>query len=334
MEPVLAALRSAARRELLPRDGAILLAVSGGPDSMALFHGCIDLASANGWRLTVAHVHHGLRGREADRDLAFVADAARRAGVPFHFRRCDAKKAARELRLSPEAAARYLRYAALAEMARAAGAARIAVAHHRGDVAETHALARERRGGTFALAGPRERRADDVVRPLLSVTRGDVLDFLARRGLAFRRDASNGDRRLARNRVRRELAAAGPDEVDRLARTAALHARRRDAVERAVRGRIAPGLHRGPGATLADAALLARCDREIARRALWEAAAPYALPGRPPFTGREREQILDRLAAGGDFRFEAGRRIRFERRGALLSISPRPAAARGGAPRV
>jgi tRNA(Ile)-lysidine synthase len=327
VDPVLAALRRAVESELLPRGGSILLAVSGGPDSMALFHGCRELADALEWTLTVGHVHHGLRGREADRDLAFVRDHCRRLGLTFLLRRVDAAGHARALGLSPEAAARHVRYAALAGMARACRADRIAVAHQADDVAETCALARERRGGTFALAGPRERRDDGVVRPLLAVTRAQIFAFLAARGAGFRRDASNGDLRLARNRVRRELAAEGPDAARRLARAAVSHARRRDAIEQEVRERVLPGIRRGPGATLADAAALARGDREVARRALLEAAAPYARPGRPPLTGRERERILDRLAGGGDFRFEAGRRIRFERRGAVLTVSPRPGAA-------
>ena len=334
MEPVLEALRSAAADGLLPRRAAILLAVSGGPDSMALFHGCLELAGETRWRLSVAHVHHGIRGREADRDLAFVREQARRAGLPFHWRRRDAPRAARELGLSPEAAGRRERYDALAEMSRAAEADAIAVAHHRGDVAESHVLARERRGGIFALAGPRSRRADGVVRPLLAVERRDLLEFLARRGHPFRRDASNGDLRFARNRVRRELAAAGTTRIDRLAEEATRIASHRDAIESEVGRRIRPAVHRGPGATLVEAAVLAGADREVARRGLWEAAAPFARPGRPPFTGREREQILDRLAGGRDFRFEAGRRIRFERRGGLLSISAGAVLRKRRAPKV
>ena len=311
----------------------MLLAVSGGADSMALLYGCRELAGELGWVLSVGHVHHGLRGREADRDLAFVRDQARRLGLPFFFRRVDAAALARSEGLSPEAAARSVRYAALREMAREAGAGRIASAHQREDVAESLLLARERRGGVASLAGPRESRADGVVRPLLSVTRPQILAFLSERGVPHRRDASNGDLRLRRNRVRRQLAedVAGTVGASALARAAGRLAREREILDRAFAAQMLPHIHRGPGTTLVDASALESAAPELARRAISEAAKPYAAPFRPPLTGRERERLLERLRAGGDFRFEAGRRIRFERRGRLLAVRPvAPSVDRGG----
>jgi tRNA(Ile)-lysidine synthase TilS/MesJ len=221
-------------------------------------------------------------------------------------------------------------------MAREAGAERIAVAHQKDDVAETYLLARERRGGVFSLAGPRERRADGVVRPLLGVTRREILAFLEKRGVGHRRDASNGDLRFDRNRVRRDLARqADPARaIEALAAEAFARAAERVRLESEYAERVRPRLSSGPGVTLADASFLAACPRELARRALVEAAAPFAAPGRPAFTGAEREQILDRLASGSDFRFEAGRRIRFERRGGLLRVSPRPGPPRAAGRRV
>jgi tRNA(Ile)-lysidine synthetase-like protein len=298
---------------------------------MALLWGCVEVAPETGWALTVGHVHHGLRRREADRDLAFVREHARRLRLPFLFRRIDARAIAHAHGLSPEAGARHGRYEALAEMAREAGAARIAVAHQKNDVAETHLVARERRGGVFALAGPRERRADGVVRPLLSVERREILSYLASAGVAFRRDSSNGDLRLPRNRARRALAAEGSASVEELAAAARRHAAERDSVERELELRLGPRLHSGPGSVLLDAAFLASCSRELARRGLAQAALPFARPGRPAFTGRERERILELLAGGDDFRFEAGRRIRFERRGGLLRIARRSEVAAAGA---
>ena len=322
----MAALTRAAERCLLPPGSRVLLAVSGGADSMALFSGSLEVARETGWRLSVAHVHHGLRGREADRDLAFVQEHARRGEVPFFVRRCDAAAAARSMRISPEAAARHVRYEALREMAREAGASRIAVAHHKGDVAESLLLARRRKGGPSALGGPRERRADGIVRPLLSVTREEILAHLSAHGVLHRRDASNGDLRFERNRLRYEIArAAEPAEaIDRLVAEAATFALERQRLDRDFEEQAGGHLISGPEVTLADAAWLAGCSGDLARRALERAAMPFARPGLPAFTGREREQILARLASGSDFRFEAGRRIRFERRGGLLRILPRP----------
>ena len=291
---------------------------------MALLAGAAELETQLGWRLAVGHVHHGWRGQEADRDLIFVRDSARRLGLAFASRRRDAREEARRLRLSPESGARHARYAALHEMARELGCFLIATAHQREDRIESYLLARARRLSTIALAGPRARRQDGVVRPLLSVSRREILEFLGRRGIPFRRDASNGDLSLARNRVRRALARRTEERghaiLGRLAARVEAAALRRERIERLFDDAVSPLLSAGPGAVLADAEALASQAPELVRLALEAASRPFARPGRPPLTGREREQILDRLVAGGVFRFVAGRRIRFERRGGALTV--------------
>src|SRR5262249_44539148 len=171
MERVLEALQEAADSGLLPGRSTVLLAVSGGADSMALLYAASELAPHIAWRLAVGHVHHGLRGRDADRDLAFVAAHAKRLELPFLSRRCDAGNVARQLKLSPESAARHARYSALRQMAKEVGAERIATAHQLNDRIESHQIARERRAGIAGLAGPRRRRRDGIVRPLLGVPR-------------------------------------------------------------------------------------------------------------------------------------------------------------------
>jgi tRNA(Ile)-lysidine synthetase-like protein len=330
MDPVLDSLRRAADRGLLPPEASVLLAVSGGADSTALLHAAASAAAQTGWTLAVGHVHHGSRGRDADRDLSFVADHARRLGLPFLLRRRDAPGAARLLRLSPEAAARHVRYAALLEMAAAAGAARIATAHHRDDALESHLIALERRGGIASLAGPREAREDGIVRPLLSVGRDALRGFLVARGIAHRRDPTNGNLSLARNRVRRRLAAwrACPGGADRLAaleeEIAGLR-NERDRIEAAFETGVRPAIHRAPDETAIDAALLAACPEELLRLAIERLAAPYARPGRAPMSGRERERLVALVASARSFRFEAGRRIRFERRRGILRVRLREA---------
>ena len=292
---------------------------------MALLHGAAELAGALGWRVAVGHVHHGWRGRDADRDLAFVAEHARRLSLPFLHRRRDARQAARELRLSPEAGARHVRYAALHEMAAEARATRIATAHHRDDALESHLIALERGAGLAALAGPREARDDGVVRPLLGVDRAAIRAFLAERGIAFRRDATNGDLSLARNRIRRRIAAwrgspAGLDRITTLADRLDRLREERDRVESAFESEVRPAVRREENQTAIDAAVLSACAEEVRRLALERLAEPYARPGRAPMTGRERERLLALLGSGVSFRFEAGRRISFERRRGVLRV--------------
>ena len=327
MDAVLLELERAAATGLIPPGSSVLLAVSGGADSMALLHGAAESAARTGWRLSVGHVHHGWRRRAADRDLAFVADHARRLRLAFASRRRDARRAASELGLSPEAGARHVRYAALAEMAGDTGASRIATAHQREDAIESHAIALERSGGLAGLAGPRERREDGVVRPLLSVSRTQILAFLAARGIGFRRDATNGDLRLTRNRVRRALAAAPEETLAAMAREVARLSVERTRLDRDC-ARVLAAVRAAGGAVIADAETLARCPAQLQRVALERLAAAFARPGRAPMTGREREQIRELLASGRDFRFEAGRRIRFERRGRDLRVGPRTSSIR------
>jgi len=326
MDAVRKALVDAADTGLVPRGGSILLAVSGGADSTALLFGAATLEEANGWRLSVAHVHHGWRGRDADRDLSFVADHARRLGLPFLHRRRDARAVSLALGLSPEAGARRVRYEALLEMAREARASRIATAHQREDRVESYLLARERKGGLASLAGPREIRADGVVRPLLSVARGQILEFLRERDIVWRRDRTNGDLTLDRNRLRRRLVA---QDLEPLARRVEGLARLRERLDGEFERTLRPAIVIGRNIVVADATLLERSAAELVRRAILECAAPFAADGKPPMTGREREQIIRLLAAGADFRFEAGRRIRFRRSGSRFHVRLAPEATSG-----
>jgi tRNA(Ile)-lysidine synthetase-like protein len=329
MDAVRQALLEASDRGLTPRGASILLAVSGGADSMALLYAAAEVASTAGWTRSVGHVHHGWRAREADRDLLFVAGHARRLGLPFFYRRRDARGEARQLGLSPEAAARRVRYEALFEMAREAGASLVATAHQRDDRIESHLLAKQRRGGLASLAGPRERRADGVVRPMLSVSRREIVEYLSARGIAWRRDRTNGDLSLARNRLRRELVVED-GKVEALASRVESLARRREELDRSFETELRPAIAFGRNVVIARAPLLESSPAELRRKAVLECAIPFSRPGRPPFTGREREQIVALLATGRDFRFEAGRRIRFRRRGDRFSVRLAPTARQTG----
>lgn len=185
----------------------VLVAASGGLDSSVLGHALAACAERLRVRVVLGHVHHGLRGAEADADEAAVAALARALGAGFASRRVDprARRAGLTSRARPtlQEAARELRYAALREMAAALGAGRIATAHHADDQAETVLLRLLRGTGPDGLAGIPERSPDGVlVRPLLRASRAELQRYAESHGLRWREDASNRSRDYARSRLR------------------------------------------------------------------------------------------------------------------------------------
>jgi tRNA(Ile)-lysidine synthase len=223
-----AALREAVARGLLDPGDHVLVGVSGGPDSVALLHAFVLLRSECTFRLTVCHVHHGLRP-EADRDAAFVEALGARLGCRVEVVRVQVPRGGGR---SPEEAARLARHAALARVARASGARRIALGHTADDQAETVLMRILEGAGPRGLAGIPARRGR-IVRPLLDVPRAEILVHLAAHGLEAMDDATNRDPKFLRNRVRHEVlplltAQVGsrvPDALRRLARAS------REAVE-------------------------------------------------------------------------------------------------------
>jgi tRNA(Ile)-lysidine synthase len=198
MSGLLSALRTASDRLGL-RGRAVLVATSGGLDSTVLAHGLEALSQELDLNLAIGHVNHGLRA-DADADQEAVAALAHRLGRPFHARRVDPERARASgpsrARPSLQEAARAARYRALEEMARAAGAERIATAHTADDQAETVLLRVLRGTGPSGLAGiPASSRRGRVVRPLLRVFRAEVETFARERGLSWREDPSNRSER-------------------------------------------------------------------------------------------------------------------------------------------
>ncbi|HEX2484015.1 MAG TPA: tRNA lysidine(34) synthetase TilS [Myxococcota bacterium] len=203
---LLPALAASARELGLP-GRRVLVACSGGVDSTVLVHALAALAGPLRLELAVGHVHHGLRGEEADADEASVRALAEKLSLPFTATRVDveALRAGRPSATRPtlQEAARRARYAALEEQAARLEAAHVATAHTRDDQAETVLLRVFRGAGPDALGGIPERSPDGrIVRPLLGVGRAEVLAYARAAGLAWREDASNASRRYARNRLR------------------------------------------------------------------------------------------------------------------------------------
>jgi tRNA(Ile)-lysidine synthase len=187
--------------------GPGVVAVSGGADSVALLRGLLDAGIGP---LTVAHFNHRLRGAESEADAEFVRELAAEFGLPFRLGGADVGAAAAGDNL--EATARRLRYGWLEDAALETGAEWVATGHTADDQAET-VLHRIIRGtGLQGLRGIAESRRGKglvpsalIVRPLLSVTRADILSYLNELGRTFREDASNADLGFTRNRIRHEL---------------------------------------------------------------------------------------------------------------------------------
>lgn len=190
------------------RPGArILAAVSGGPDSVALLH----LLRPLPYRVTVGHIDHALR-RESRSDALFVERLARQWGFPYEGSRTPVKPAAARKRQSLEEAAREVRYAALARMARSSRCEAVLTAHTADDQAETVLLNFLRGAGPAGLSGmPPERRLDSkrpalrLLRPLLSTWKSDIHLYLRSNSIPFRIDRTNQDRTFRRNWIRHHL---------------------------------------------------------------------------------------------------------------------------------
>jgi tRNA(Ile)-lysidine synthase len=186
---------------------SVLVAVSGGLDSIALTHALLEIAGEKSLKLSIGHVNHGLRGDESETDQASVMELASHLGVPAFSRRVEPEqlRVGRSSRERPtlQEAARTLRYRALREMAVEAGCGHIATAHNADDQAETVLLRVFRGSGPDGLGGIPECSADGVVaRPLLRVSRAEIEAYAAERGFSWREDESNRSVAYARNRLR------------------------------------------------------------------------------------------------------------------------------------
>jgi tRNA(Ile)-lysidine synthase len=231
VNPLLKRLQAAIEKDqLLSPEEGVVVGVSGGPDSLCLLHLLCELrAEASGpteagWRLRlhVAHLHHGLRGAEADADAAFVRQLAAEWNLPVHVEQADVPGLAEEHGLAVEEAARRARYAFLARVAAQVGARTVAVGHNADDQAETVLMHFVRGSGLGGLRGmlPCAPLADyrllgldpegpvpgiRLVRPLLTIPRADIVAYCEYYGLEPRFDRSNLDKTYFRNWLRHDV---------------------------------------------------------------------------------------------------------------------------------
>ncbi|HEX3718491.1 MAG TPA: tRNA lysidine(34) synthetase TilS [Verrucomicrobiae bacterium] len=203
--------RSITGRRLLSDGQKILVAVSGGLDSMTLLHALRQLAPAHRWQLTVAHFNHQLRGRAANGDERLVRKTALALKLPFVTGQADVRAEARREGISLEMAGRKLRHAFLAKTARARGVPVIALAHHADDQVELFFLRLLRGTGGQGLGGMKwasPSPADAsiwLVRPLLGQSKTALREAARAAGIRFSEDATNAQIEIERNRIRHVL---------------------------------------------------------------------------------------------------------------------------------
>lgn len=308
IEPVLRrALRGA--RGLTSGD-TLLVAVSGGADSVALLVALHSLAHEHGLLLHAAHLHHGLRGAEADADRAYVRTLCAGLGVPLSDARIAAAARMRTRGLAGEAGLRTLRREWLQRVAKRVAASAIATAHTADDQLET-LLLRLARGTGLAGAAGMQVQHGRWWKPLLEATRADVEADLVRAGIAWRDDASNATRAYTRNRIRHDVVPALLDAVGTPAAAAAPRraglARRAQALARELGAahRLAARAAARAHARLApsdpatmDRSALARLAPLVARlvfRRAWAVAGPQG-PGSPGLTARHLDGFARALA--------------------------------------
>jgi tRNA(Ile)-lysidine synthase len=207
--------------ELIPPGSSIVVACSGGPDSVMLVHLLALLSRRLKIEIALCHFNHLLRGAESDEDAEFVGKLARQLNLNFHGGSGDVAGYADNCRLSLEEAARKMRYGFFEQVLKKTGADRVAIAHHADDNAETMLINLLRGSGSRGLAGIAPIRGP-YVRPLLKLRRTVIIEYLESRNLPYRIDSSNNSRSFLRNRLRHDvlpqLTGINPELVESLSR--------------------------------------------------------------------------------------------------------------------
>ncbi|GAB4204090.1 MAG: tRNA lysidine(34) synthetase TilS [Roseiflexaceae bacterium] len=294
--------------------GPLVVAVSGGPDSLCLLHALAALCGG-GLRLHVAHLDHGLRGADSTEDAAFVARTAQEWELPATVERADVGGWAHDTGTNLHQAARVLRYRFLARVAGAVGAGAVAVAHTADDQAETVLMHLLRGAGPAGLGGirlllPWEEWALGVagasqeippagpplIRPLLAITRAEVEAYCAAQGLAPRLDATNADPAYTRNRIRSELLPLlkgyNSRIVETLGRTAAICADEHAFVQQQLAAHWPALAQEQPGAIRLDLAHWAELHPALQRAALRRVYRRLAPDVTLPWEQAERARAL------------------------------------------
>lgn len=192
------------RHAMIKNGETVLVAVSGGADSLALLYGLHTLRPQLACQLHVAHLNHCLRS-DADADADFVQQHATYLGLSCTIQRAEVTHLVKQWKLSVEAAARKARYQFYQEVSTQVGATKVALGHHQDDTAETVLMNLIRGSGSTGLKGIPSVRDAKFIRPLAGFTRQQIEVFLTSKGLVPQQDSTNTDTHYFRNRIRHEL---------------------------------------------------------------------------------------------------------------------------------
>jgi len=191
-------------QDIISSEDRILVALSGGPDSIFLFNFLIKFKNKYDIKIGVLHYNHLLRGEEAERDQDFCRFIASQFNVPFFLEKGDVKKFASDNKLSVEEAGRILRYAALSSTAEKEGYNKIATAHNSNDNAETILLNLFKGAGLNGITGIPVKR-DNIIRPILCLSKAEILDYLEASNIKYIIDSSNAENDYERNNLRNNI---------------------------------------------------------------------------------------------------------------------------------
>lgn len=190
---------------MLDQKGKVLVAVSGGPDSVALALAMMGVRKTYDITIGIAHLNHLLRGEASNKDEAFVKTFAHKFNLPFYSEQNNVRAYAKKHRLSIETAGREVRYDFFARLSNHHGYEKVATGHTADDTAELVLMNLLRGAGSKGLSGIPPVRGDRIIRPLIKVSKKQIIDFLAQQNQAYRVDESNTDPTYLRNRIRNQL---------------------------------------------------------------------------------------------------------------------------------
>ena len=189
--------------QMIEKGDKIVIGLSGGPDSVFLFEMLRQLKDQLEISLYIAHINHGVRGKEARSDQDFVEEMSKKYNIPFYLKEADMNGYAKKHNLSQEEAGREIRYAFFNEILQELGGGKIAVGHNKNDQAETLLMRFFRGTGLDGLKGI-EHRVNNIIRPILDISRAEIETYLKEENIASKIDKTNLETIYNRNKIRLE----------------------------------------------------------------------------------------------------------------------------------